>query len=87
MRFQNECDKVAMINQDEIKHRIKKLTYHFSVNFTFLHCMYLFLCDRNDASFFYLYAGRVLKSEAFDTHGDGSAGTRLRDFLNAQGAE
>ena len=32
MRFQNECDKVAMINQDEITHRIKKLTYHFSVN-------------------------------------------------------
>lgn len=35
MRFQNECDKVAMINQDEITHRIKKLTYHFSVNFHF----------------------------------------------------
>ncbi|XP_022786853.1 lactadherin-like [Stylophora pistillata] len=30
---------------------------------------------------------KVLSSEAFDTHGDGSAGTRLRDFLNAQGAD
>ena len=41
----------------------------------------------NQTNISYYYVGAVLGVEAFDTHGDASAGERLRDYLNSISGE
>lgn len=56
-----------------------------SIEFNYLQCQHIEGCRINDQHF--LATGAVLGSKSFDTYGDSSAGTALRDYLNAINGE